>query len=140
MITKLLAFPGFMRAGSPSRVEDFGRARAKKSYFHAAKIRYVPRPHAPLECRWRVDPVTGVLQAVWMDPSANAGTRPSSESDVINARRRNARRRLDKFRRVTRGFAIMRLGGLPLEQEDSLKSGPSCSAFAVCRQTAGEVH
>jgi hypothetical protein len=39
----------------------------------AANIRYVPGLHAPLECRWRIDPMTGALFAVWRDPAADAG-------------------------------------------------------------------
>ena len=71
MFTKLLAFPGLMRAGGPARAGGFACARAEKSYFPTANIRYVPRLHAPLECRWRIDPMTGALSAFWLDPSAN---------------------------------------------------------------------
>jgi hypothetical protein len=104
MITKFLAFPGFIRAGAPARAGGFTRARADKSYFSAANSRYVPRLHAPLECRWRLDPVNGALSAVWMDPSADACTRAAAEPEPIDARRWFSRSRA-----APRGYPAPRL-------------------------------
>ena len=87
MFTKLLAFPGLMRAGGPARAGGFARARAERSYFPTANIRYVPRLHAPLECRWRIDPMTGALSAVWRDPSADARAVTPVEQEPVDARR-----------------------------------------------------
>jgi hypothetical protein len=87
MFTKLLAFPGLMRAGGPARAGGFARARAEKSYFPTANIRYVPRLHAPLECRWRIDPMTGALSAFWLDPSANTRAVAPVEREPIETRR-----------------------------------------------------
>jgi hypothetical protein len=87
MFTKLLAMSGVAHSGAPARAGAFSRARAGSSYFLAANIRNVPRLHAPLECRWRIDPMTGALFAVWLDPSAIAGTRAAVESEFIDARR-----------------------------------------------------
>ena len=72
MFTKLLAISGVARVGPPGRPAAFTRTPARTSYFPAANIRYVPRLHAPLECRWRIDPMTGALSAAWRDPSADA--------------------------------------------------------------------
>ena len=71
MITKFLAMSGVARAIVQVRRGAFTRALARATYFPAANIRYVPRLHAPLECRWRIDPMTGALSAFWQDPSAN---------------------------------------------------------------------
>ncbi|MDQ6869673.1 MAG: hypothetical protein M3178_15385 [Pseudomonadota bacterium] len=87
MITKLLAMSGVARAGPPARAGAFTRARAGASYFPAATNRYVPRLHAPLECRWRIDPMTGALSAFWLDPSANTRAVAPVEQEPIDARR-----------------------------------------------------
>ena len=87
MFTKLLAMSGVAGAGPPARASAFTHARADASYLPAANIRYVPRLHAPLECRWRIDPMTGALFAVWLDPSAGAGTREAAGPETIDARR-----------------------------------------------------
>ncbi len=81
MITKLLAMSGVARAGPPARAGAITRARAGALYFPAANIRYVPRLHAPLECRWRIDPMTGALSACWLDPSANTRAVAAAEQE-----------------------------------------------------------
>ena len=100
MFTKLLAMPGVARVGAPVRASRHTRARAGASYFPAANTRYVPRLHAPLECRWRIDPVTGALSAFWMDPSANTRAVAAAEQESIDARR---------SRQAGRGCAAPRL-------------------------------
>jgi len=89
MFTKLLALPGVARTGAPDRVGRHTHAHAGASYFPspAANIRHVPRPHAPLECRWRIDPMTGALSAFWLDPSANTRAVAPVEQEPIDARR-----------------------------------------------------
>jgi hypothetical protein len=87
MITKLLGISGVARAGPPARRGALPRARAGASYFPAANIRYVPRLHAPLECRWRINPMTGALSAFWLDPSANTRAVAPVEQEPIGARR-----------------------------------------------------
>jgi hypothetical protein len=89
MFTKLLAMSGVARAGAPVRSGRHTRARAGASYFPslAANIRHVPRLHAPLECRWRIDPVTGALSAFWLDPSANTRAVAPVEQEPVDARR-----------------------------------------------------
>ena len=81
MFTKLLT----KSAGARVRAGRHTRARAGASYFPAANIRDVLRLHAPLECRWRIDPMTGALFAVWRDPSADASTRAAAEQEPIDA-------------------------------------------------------
>jgi hypothetical protein len=103
MFPKLLAISGVARVGAPVRSERDTRARARTLYFPAANIRSVPRLHAPLECRWRIDPKTGALSAFWLDPSAIAGTRAAAESEFIDARRRFA-----QFPRAARGYPAPR--------------------------------
>ncbi len=83
MFTKLLAMSGLASA----RAGAFTRARAGPSYFPAANFRSVPRLHAPIECRWRIDPMTGALCAVWRDTSADVSTRTAAEQEPIDARR-----------------------------------------------------
>ena len=87
MFTKLLAISGVARAGPPAHGRAFTRTRAGASDFPAATIRYVPRLHAPLECRWRIDPMTGALSAVWRDPSADARAVTPVEQEPVDARR-----------------------------------------------------
>src|ERR1700724_4777837 len=87
MITKLLAISGVARVGPPGLPGAFTRTPARTSYFPAANIRYVPRLHAPLECRWRIDPMTGALSAVWLDPSANTRAVAPVEREPIETRR-----------------------------------------------------
>ena len=87
MFTKLLAISGVARVGPPGRPGAFPRTPARTSYFPAANIRYVPRLHAPLECRWRIDPMTGALSAFWLDPSANSREVASIEHEPVDARR-----------------------------------------------------
>jgi len=83
---------GVARAGAPVRSGRHTRARAAASHFPspAANIRPVPRLHAPLECRWRVDPMTGALSAFWLDPSANTRAVAPVEQEPVDARRRFA--------------------------------------------------
>jgi hypothetical protein len=66
--------------------------------------RHIPRLRAPLECRWRIDPVTGALSAFWLDPSAIAGTRAAVESEIIDPRRWFA-----QSRQAARGYPAPRL-------------------------------
>ena len=87
MFTKLLAISGVARAGPPAHGRAFTRARAGAYDFPAANTRYVPRLHAPLECRWRIDPMTGALAAVWRDPSADARAVTPVEQEPVDARR-----------------------------------------------------
>jgi hypothetical protein len=100
MFTKFLAMSGAARAGPHVRAGRHTHARAGASYFPAANFRSVPRLHAPLECRWRIDPVTGALSAVWMDPSANTRAVAAAEQESIDARR---------SRQAGRGCAAPRL-------------------------------
>jgi hypothetical protein len=95
MFTKLLAMSGGARAGAPDGVGRHTRARAGASYFPspAANIHHVPRLHTPLECRWRIDQMTGALSAFWLDPSANAREVASIEHEPVDARRWFARSR-----------------------------------------------
>jgi len=92
---------GIARAGAPVRADRHTRARA---YFPAANIRHFPRLHAPLECRWRIDPMTGALSASWLDPSANTRAAAPVESDSINARRWFA-----QSPQAARGYSALRL-------------------------------
>jgi hypothetical protein len=87
MFTKLLAMPDVARVGAPVRASRHTRARAGASYFPAANTRYVPRLHAPLECRWRIDPMTGALSAFWLDPSADTRAVALVEQEPTDARR-----------------------------------------------------
>ena len=89
MFAKLLAMSGVARGGAPVRSGRHTRARAAASHFPfpAANIRHVPRPHAPLECRWRIDPMTGALSAFWLDPSANTRAVAPVEQEPVDARR-----------------------------------------------------
>ena len=87
MFTKLLAMPDVARVGAPLRAGRHTRARAGASYIPAANTRYVPRLHAPLECRWRIDPMTGALSAFWLDPSASTRAAAPVEQEPVDARR-----------------------------------------------------
>jgi len=104
MFTKFLAMSGAARAGAPVGAGRHTRARAGASYFPAANIRSVPRLHAPLECRWRIDPVTGALSAVWMDPSANTRAVAPAEQEPVDTRRWFSR-----SRQAPRGYPAPRL-------------------------------
>jgi hypothetical protein len=104
MFTKLLAISGGARAGAPGHPGAFTRAPARTSYFPAANIRYVPRLHAPLECRWRIDPMTGALFAVWLGPSADARAKAPVEQEPIDARRS-----VSRSRQAPRGYPAARL-------------------------------
>jgi hypothetical protein len=104
MFTKLLAMPGVARVGAPVRAGRHTRARAGASYFPATNTRYVPRLHAPLECRWRIDPMTGALSAFWLDPSADTRAVAPVEQEPIDARRCFA-----QSRRAARGYPAPRL-------------------------------
>jgi hypothetical protein len=104
MITKLLAISGVARAGPPARRGAFPRDRAGASYFPAANIRYVPRLHAPLECRWRINPMTGALSAFWLDPSAKTRAMAPVEQEPIDARRWFSR-----SRQAARGYSATQL-------------------------------
>ena len=99
MFTKLLPKSAAARAGARVRAGHHTRARAGASYFPGANIRDVLRLHAPLECRWRIDPMTGALFAVWLDPSADAGTRAAAEPEALDARRW-----LSRSRHAPRGY------------------------------------
>jgi hypothetical protein len=85
MFTKFLFMSG--AAHAPVRVGRHTGNRVGASYFPAANIRYVPRLHAPLECRWRIDPMTGALSAFWLDPSANNRAVAPVEQEPFDARR-----------------------------------------------------
>jgi len=89
MFTKLLAMSGVARAGAPVRSGRHTRVGAGASYFPSlsANSRHVPRLHAPLECRWRIDPMTGALSAFWRDPSANTRAAAPVEQEPVDARR-----------------------------------------------------
>jgi hypothetical protein len=87
MFTKLLAMPDVARVGAPLRAGRHTRARAGASYIPAANTRYVPHLHAPLECRWRIDPMTGALFAFWLDPSADTRAVALVEQEPTDARR-----------------------------------------------------
>jgi hypothetical protein len=87
MFTKLLAISGVARAVPPGRPAAVTRTPARTSYIRAANIRYVPRLHAPLECRWRIDPMTGALSAFWLDQSTNTRAVAPVEQEPIDARR-----------------------------------------------------
>ena len=106
MFTKLLVMSGVARAGAPDRVGHHTRARAGASYFPspAANIRHVPRLHAPLECRWRIDPMTGALSAFWLDPSASTRAAAPVEQEPFDARRWFA-----QSRQAARGYSAPRL-------------------------------
>jgi hypothetical protein len=88
MTTKLLTFFDVARLGAPTgaRVGAYSRARAER-FLSAPNIRFVPYLRAPLECRWRIDPLTGTLSAIWLDPSAHTGTKSVSKSEIIDVRR-----------------------------------------------------
>ena len=102
MFTKFLFMSG--AAHAPVRAGRHPRARVGASYFPAANNRYVPRLHAPLECRWRIDPMTGALSAAWRDPSADACAVTPVEQEPIDARRGFA-----QSRQAGRGGAAARL-------------------------------
>ncbi|MGA7385814.1 MAG: hypothetical protein WBW81_14310 [Methylocella sp.] len=104
MFTKLLAMSDVACTGARGRASRHARARAEASYFPAANIRAVPRFHAPLECRWRIDPMTGALSAFWLDPSADARAVAPVEQEPIGARRWFA-----QFPRAARGYSAPRL-------------------------------
>src|ERR1700737_4829704 len=106
MFAKLLAMSGVARAGAPDGVGRLTPPRAAPSPFPspAANIRYVPRLHAPLECRWRIDPITGALSAFWLDPSANTRTVAPAEQEPVDARRWFSR-----SRHAPRGYPAPRL-------------------------------
>ena len=104
MFTKLLAISGFMSAGAPVRAGRHSRASAGVSYFPAVNIRSVPRLHAPLECRWRIDPMSGALSAFWLDPSANTRAVAPAEQEPVDARRWFSR-----SRHAPRGYPAPRL-------------------------------
>ncbi len=106
MFTKFLAMSGAARAGAPVRGGRHTRARARGSYFPApaANIGYVPRLHAPLECRWRIDPMTGALSAFWLDPTVNTRAVAPAEQEPVDARRWFSR-----SRQAPRGYPAPRL-------------------------------
>jgi len=74
MIPKLLAFSDVMR----KRGRD-GRPRRRLCSNQWRTLYVSRRSHPmrsplrkPLECRWRIDPKTGALSAVWFDPTNSA--------------------------------------------------------------------
>ena len=85
MFTKFLFVSG--AAHAPVRAGRHTRARVGASYFPAANNRYVPRLRAPLECRWRIDPMTGALSDFWLDPSAKTRAVAPVEREPIETRR-----------------------------------------------------
>jgi hypothetical protein len=89
MFAKLVPMAGVPRAGAPVRTACRTRPRGGASHFPslAANIRHVPRLHAPLECRWRIDPMTGALSAFWLDPSANTRAVVPVEQEPVDTRR-----------------------------------------------------
>jgi hypothetical protein len=95
---------GAARAGAPVRAGRHTRARAGASYFPAANIRYVSRLHAPLECRWRIDPMTGALSAFWLDPSAKTRAVAPVEQEPVDARRW-----ISRSHHASRGYPAPRL-------------------------------
>ena len=104
MFTKLLAISDVARVGPPAHGRAFTRACAGAYDFPAANIRYVPRLHAPLECRWRIDPMTGALSAFWLDPSPNNRAVAPVEQEPVDARRWFSR-----SRHAPRGYPAPRL-------------------------------
>jgi len=106
---------GVARAGAPVRAGRHTRASARAPYFPAANIRYVPRLHAPLECRWRIDPVTGALSAFWLDPSADSCATVAAEPEAIDARRWVSRSR-HAAARLSRPAACGLKQGGPVER------------------------
>jgi hypothetical protein len=104
MFTKLLAMPDVARVGAPLRSGPHTRAHEGASYFPTANTRYVPRLHAPLECRWRIDPMTGALSAFWLDPSADTRAVALVEQEPADARRWFA-----QSRGAARGYPAPRL-------------------------------
>lgn len=90
MIPKLLAFSDVMRKGAATGARDgaFARTNGGRSTSPAAAIQCVPRLRKPLECRWRIDPKTGALSAVWFDPTNSAAQGSSSAPDAMDARSR----------------------------------------------------
>ena len=106
MFTKLLAMSGVARVGAPVRSGRRTRPRAGASYFPslAANLRHVPRRHAPLECRWRIDPTTGALSAFWLDPSAKSRAVAPAAQEPVDVRRWFA-----QFRHAARGQPAPRL-------------------------------
>jgi hypothetical protein len=102
MFTKFLFMSG--AAHAPVRAGRHPRARVGASYFPAANNRYVPRLYAPLECRWRIDPMSGALSAFWLDPSANTRAVAPAEQEPVDARRWFSR-----SRHAPRGYPAPRL-------------------------------
>jgi hypothetical protein len=87
MFPKPLTFFDVVRPDVPAGAGAFSRSSAGASLSRAPTNRHIPRLRAPLECRWRIEPLTGALLADWSDPSANAGTRAASEQEIIDPRR-----------------------------------------------------
>ncbi len=87
MTTKLLNFYDFARAAAApfARATECSRGAAGASFSRAADTRHIPHLRSPLECRWQIDPVTGTLQAHWLDPFVDAGAGVSLD-DIIDAR------------------------------------------------------
>ena len=105
MFIKLLTISGVTRAGPPGRPAAVTRTPARTSYIRAANIRCVPRLHAPLECRWRIDPMTGALSAFWLDQSTNTRAVAPVEQEPIDARRWFSRSRQARAAAPPRGLA-----------------------------------
>jgi hypothetical protein len=68
MTTKILAFYDFtgMVAASRDRATGNSRGAAEATFSHP----HIPHLRTPLECRWQIDPMTDVITACWIDPSA----------------------------------------------------------------------
>ncbi|MGB6325044.1 MAG: hypothetical protein WBG11_04525 [Methylocella sp.] len=106
MFTKLLGMSGVVRAGPPVGAGRRSLARAGAAYLPAANIRYVPRCHAPLECRWRIDPMNGALSAFWLDPSADTRAVEPVEQEPVDARRWFSRSRRSRAVSAPRGLRL----------------------------------
>jgi hypothetical protein len=103
MTTKLLTFYDFRRVGAAhrARAKAYSRGAAAGSLFsRTLDTRHIPRLRAPLECRWRIDPMTGALTARWVDPSIS----PSASADV-EPEPTGSRRSVRRPRQAARGLA-----------------------------------
>ncbi len=89
MTTKLLTFFDFgtLIAAPRACVSRFWRG-PEQAFFRAADTRDIPRLRTPLECRWRIDPVTGALAASWVVASADGGAAASAKESIEAPRRR----------------------------------------------------
>ena len=72
MTTKILAFYDFigMVAASRVRARGYSRGAAEATYSRPPDTRHISHLRTPLECRWQIDQMTGVITACWIDSSA----------------------------------------------------------------------